>query len=159
MNYFVLMMLNVSKQRSSDKNIVSHQIGFGTRDHELAIENNLQKRRYQLVCFFSSYRETAKSKAKKQGVFHVGIGKNQYRKTYNFTHGTYSRPLFGWKERPIRNLCELEPSQSDTHDPKTVLCLSLYRWICNFPSIGTLETQPHSLNVDSYQTQHYDPPN
>jgi hypothetical protein len=24
----------------------------------------------------------------------VGIGKNQYRKTYNFTHGTYSRPLF-----------------------------------------------------------------
>ena len=64
MNYFVLMMLNVSKQRSSDKNIVSHQIGVGTRDHELAIENNLQKRGYQLVCFFSSYRETAKSKAK-----------------------------------------------------------------------------------------------
>jgi hypothetical protein len=57
MNYFVLMMLNVSKQRSSDKNIVSHQIGVGTRDH-------VQKRGYQLVCFFSSYRETAKSKAK-----------------------------------------------------------------------------------------------
>ncbi len=64
MNYFVLMMLNVSKQRSSDKNIVSHQIGVGTRDHELAIENNLQKRGYQLVCFFLSYSETAKSKAK-----------------------------------------------------------------------------------------------
>jgi hypothetical protein len=43
MNYFVLMMLNVLKQRSSDKNIVSHQIGVGTRDHELAIVNNLQK--------------------------------------------------------------------------------------------------------------------
>ena len=65
MNYFLFdVMLNVSKQRSSDKNIVSHQIGVGTRDHELAIENNLQKRGYQLVCFFSSYRETAKSKAK-----------------------------------------------------------------------------------------------
>jgi hypothetical protein len=50
--------------KSSDKNIVSHQIGVGTRGHELAIEINLQKRGYQLVCFFSSYRETAKSKAK-----------------------------------------------------------------------------------------------
>ena len=30
--------------------------------------------------------------------------------------------IFGWKERPIRNLCELEPSQSDTHNPKTVVC-------------------------------------
>ena len=50
--------------KSSDKNIVSHQIGVGTRGHELAIEINLQKSGYQLVCFFSSYRETAKSKAK-----------------------------------------------------------------------------------------------
>jgi hypothetical protein len=45
--------------KSSDKNIVSHQIGVGTRGHELAIEINLQKRGYQWVCFFSSYRETA----------------------------------------------------------------------------------------------------
>jgi hypothetical protein len=30
----------------------------------LAMENNLQKRTYQMVCCFSSYKETAKSKAK-----------------------------------------------------------------------------------------------
>ncbi len=56
--------VNVSKQRSNNINIVSHQIGVGTRKHELAIENNLQKRAYQLVCLYSSYKETAKSKAK-----------------------------------------------------------------------------------------------
>ncbi len=36
----------------------------------------------------------------------MGIGKNQYRKTYNFTHGTYSRPHkilsgFGYKIRTL----------------------------------------------------------
>jgi hypothetical protein len=53
----------VSKQKSSDKNIVSHQIGVETREHELAIENNLQKGDTNWYVFFS-YRITAKSKAK-----------------------------------------------------------------------------------------------
>jgi hypothetical protein len=35
--------VKVSKQRSSDKKIVSHQIGVATHQHELAIENYLQK--------------------------------------------------------------------------------------------------------------------
>jgi len=52
MNYFVLMMLNVLKQRSSDKNIVSHQIGVGMHEHELAIENNLQKGDTNWYVFF-----------------------------------------------------------------------------------------------------------
>ena len=29
----------------------------------------------------------------KKGVFHVGIGRNRYRKTYDFTGWTYIRPL------------------------------------------------------------------
>ena len=41
------------KQRSIDKQIVSHQIGVATRQHELAIENYLPNRTYQLVFFFS----------------------------------------------------------------------------------------------------------
>jgi hypothetical protein len=36
----------------SDKQIVSHQIGVATRRRKLVIENYLQKREYQLVCFF-----------------------------------------------------------------------------------------------------------
>ena len=38
--------------KSSDKNIVSHQIGVGTRGHELAIEINLQKRGYVPIGMF-----------------------------------------------------------------------------------------------------------
>ncbi len=57
--------VEVSKQKSCDKQIVSHQIGVVRREHELAIENYLQNRAYHLVCFFTSYKKTTKSKAKK----------------------------------------------------------------------------------------------
>ena len=43
----------MSKQRRSDTQIVSHQIGDATCQHELAIENYLPNRIYKLVCFFS----------------------------------------------------------------------------------------------------------
>ena len=56
--------VEVSKQKSCDKQIVSHQIGVVMREHELAIENYLQNREYHLVCFFTSYKKTTKSKAK-----------------------------------------------------------------------------------------------
>ena len=36
--------VEVSKQKSCDKQIVSHQIGVVRREHELAIENYLQNR-------------------------------------------------------------------------------------------------------------------
>ncbi len=44
--------VKVSKQRSSDKQIVSHQIGVTTRQHELAIENYLKKKGITISMFF-----------------------------------------------------------------------------------------------------------
>jgi hypothetical protein len=56
--------VEVPKQKSCNKQIVSHQIGVVTREHELAIENYLQNREYHLVCFFTSYKKQQSLKQK-----------------------------------------------------------------------------------------------
>ena len=56
--------VEVSKQKSCDKQIVSHQIGVVTREHELAIGNYLQNREYHLVCFLQVTKKQPSLKQK-----------------------------------------------------------------------------------------------